>query len=98
MRINWVMNNKAIVIEVATKFTNKIFGVNKSSSEKITVQVDFQYSSEPVLKRTGKDNLHSWAIIKKLKYIEVMIAFPSGDELSYFLPISSSGLVNPHKW
>lgn len=96
IRKNWIMRSKAQVIEIATHFTPKVFGVHKSMFEKISVQVEFNYRYKPVLGSVDKDLLYSWGNIKKLTHIEVLISFPSGDELSYLLPVTTHGLVNPH--
>lgn len=95
LRKNWSRRNKAQVTEIATNFTNKVFGVPKSMFEKLSVQVEFHYSYKSVLDSSDKDLLYSWGNIKKLTHIKVLISFPSGDELSYLLPVTSQGLVNP---
>lgn len=95
IRKNWIMRSKAQVIEVATHFTPKVFGVHQSMFEKLSVQVEFHYRYKPVLDSSNKDLLYSWGNIKKLTHIEVLISFPSGDELSYLLPVTTQGLVNP---
>ena len=103
IRKNWVMNNKAIVIEIVTGFTHKIFGVNKSSSDKLSVQIDFHYDIDDSIRMSGTDKICKCGSVKKFsikrpKYLEVMISFPSGDELSYILPILSPiRLVNPYR-
>lgn len=97
LRKNWSRRNKAQVIEVATHFTFKVFGVPKSMFEKLSVQV------EPVVGEiystrlnAQKDDIHKWnGVLRKINYLEVLISFPSGDELSYFFPVTSQGLVNP---
>lgn len=95
IRKNWIMRSKAQVTEIATNFTNKVFGVHQSMFEKLSVQVEFNYRYKPVLGSSNKDLLYSWGNLKKLTHIEVLISFPSGDELSYFFPVTSQGLVNP---
>ena len=97
IRKNWIMRSKAQVIEVATHLTPKVFGVHQSMFEKLSVQVEFHYRYKSVLDSSDKDLLYSWGNIKKLTHIEVLISFPSGDELSYLLPVTTQGLVNPHK-
>lgn len=95
IRKNWIMRSKAQVTEIATHFTPKVFGVHKSMFEKLSVQVEFHYRYKPVLDLSNEDLLYSWGNIKKLTHIEVLISFPSGDELSYLFPVTSQGLVNP---
>ena len=98
IRKNWIMRSKAQVTEIATNFTNKVFGVPKSMFEKLSVQV------EPVVGEiystrlnAPKDDIHKWnGVLRKINYLEVLISFPSGDELSYFFPVTAQGLVNPH--
>lgn len=96
IRKNWIMRSKARVIEIATHFTPKVFGVHTSMFEKLSVQVEFQYRYKPILDSSDKDILYSWGNIKKITHIEVLISFPSGDELSYLLPVITQGLVNPN--
>lgn len=96
IRKNWIMRSKAQVTEIATNFTNKVFGVHKSMFEKLSVQVEFHYRYKPILDSSNEDLLYSWGNIKKLTHIEVLISFPSGDELSYLFPVTTHGLVNPN--
>lgn len=97
IRKNWIMRSKARVIEVATHFTPKVFGVHQSMFKKLSVQVEFHYRYKSVLDSSDKDLLYiyRWGNTKKLTHIEVLISFPSGDELSYLLPVTTQGLVNP---
>lgn len=94
-RKNWIMRSKAQVIEIATHFTPKVFGVPESMFEKLSVQVESHYLYKPVLDSSDKALLYRWGNIRKLTHIEVIISFPSGDELSYLLPVTTQGLVNP---
>lgn len=96
LRKNWSRRNKAQVTEIATHFTPKVFGVHQSMFEKLSVQVEFHYRYKSILDSSDKDLLYSWGNIKKLTHIEVLISFPSGDGLSYLLPVTTPGLVNPN--
>lgn len=97
IRKNWIMRSKAQVTEIAINFTNKVFGVHPSIFEKTSVQV------RPVVGEiystrlnSPNDDIQRWdGTLRKVDYLEVLISFPSGDELSYLFPVTSQGLVNP---
>lgn len=99
IRKNWIMRSKAQVIEVATHFTPKVFGVHQSMFEKLSVQVKPVVGEIYPIGPSCSENIpNPWwdGALRKVNYLEVLISFPSGDELSYLFPVISQGLVNPH--